>query len=62
MTKKFDYDNRTYIGATAEDCKVIHLALSEGKKLTIDHQRTCSRRYGTVDRGRKGAKSCLKLQ
>jgi len=23
MTKKFDYDNRTYIGTTAEDCKVI---------------------------------------
>ncbi|MBD5129367.1 MAG: hypothetical protein HDT43_05535 [Ruminococcaceae bacterium] len=36
MTEKIDYDNRTYVGATAEDCKVIHLALSEGKKLTID--------------------------
>ena len=36
MTEKFNYDSRTYIGATAEDCKVIHLALSEGKKLTID--------------------------
>ena len=36
MTEKEIYDNRTYVGATAEDCKVIHLALSEGKKLTID--------------------------
>ena len=36
MTEKIDYDNRTYVGATAEDCKVIHLALSEGKRLTID--------------------------
>ena len=36
MTEKFNYDSRTYIGATAEDCKVIQLALSEGKKLTID--------------------------
>lgn len=36
MTEKIDYDNRTYVGATAVDCKVIHLALSEGKKLTID--------------------------
>lgn len=36
MTEKFDYDNRTYVGVTVEDCKVIHLALSEGKKLTID--------------------------
>ena len=36
MTEKFDYDNRTYVGTTAEDCKVIHLALSEGKRLTID--------------------------
>lgn len=24
MTEKFDYDSRTYVGATAEDCKVIH--------------------------------------
>lgn len=36
MTEKLEYDNRAYVGATAEDCKVIHLALSEGKKLTID--------------------------
>lgn len=36
MTEKIDYDNRTYVGATAEDCKMIHLAVSEGKKLTID--------------------------
>ena len=36
MTEKIDYDNRTYVGATAVDCKMIHLALSEGKKLTID--------------------------
>ena len=36
MTEKNDSDNRTYVGATAEDCKMIHLALSEGKKLTID--------------------------
>ena len=36
MTEKINYDNRTYVGATAEDCKVIHLVLSEGKKLTID--------------------------
>lgn len=38
MTEKIDYDNRTYVGATAVDCKVIHLALSEGKKLTIDRE------------------------
>ena len=36
MTEIIDYDNRTYVGATAVDCKMIHLALSEGKKLTID--------------------------
>ncbi len=36
MTERFDYDSRIYVGATTEDCKVIHLALSEGKKLTID--------------------------
>lgn len=36
MTEEFDYDSREYVGATAEDCKVIHFALSEGKKLTID--------------------------
>ncbi len=36
MTERNDYDNRTYAGATAEDCKMIHLALSEGRKLTID--------------------------
>ena len=36
MTEKIDYDNRTYVGATAEDCKMIHLAISDGKKLTID--------------------------
>ena len=37
MTEKIDYDNRTYVGATAEDCKVFHLALSVGKTLTIDN-------------------------
>ena len=31
MTEKFGYDDRTYLGATAEDWKVIHLALSEKK-------------------------------
>ncbi len=36
MTEKIEYDNRIYVGATTEDCKVIHLALSEGKRLTID--------------------------
>ena len=36
MTEKIDYDNRTYIGATAVDCNMIHLAISDGKKLTID--------------------------
>ena len=33
---EFDYDSKKYVDATAEDCKVIHLALSEGKALTID--------------------------
>ncbi|MCM1167632.1 MAG: hypothetical protein NC401_16665 [Ruminococcus sp.] len=33
---EFDYDSKKYVGATAEDCKMIHLALSEGRKLTID--------------------------
>lgn len=36
MTKEVNFDSRKYVGATAEDCKMIHLALSEGKKLTID--------------------------
>ena len=36
MTEKEIYDNRTYVGATAEDCKVIHLAKKKKKKLTID--------------------------
>ena len=39
---EFDYDSKKYGGATAEDCKVIHLALSEGKNLTIDNSgRVC---------------------
>ncbi|MCM1167777.1 MAG: hypothetical protein NC299_17340 [Lachnospiraceae bacterium] len=33
---EFDYDSKKYVGATAEGCKMIHLALSEGKRLTID--------------------------
>ncbi len=36
MTEEIIYDSRIYVGATVEDCKVIHLALSEGKRLTID--------------------------
>ena len=36
MTEEIIYDSRIYVGATTEDCKVIHLALSEGKRLTID--------------------------
>ncbi len=36
MTEEIIYDSRIYVGATTEDCKVIHLALSEGKTLTID--------------------------
>ncbi len=36
MTEEIIYDSRIYVGATAENCKVIHLALSGGKRLTID--------------------------
>ena len=36
MAKDVEYDGRRYVGVTAEDCKMIHFALSEGKKLTID--------------------------
>ena len=36
MTEKFDYDSRTYIGASNEDIKIIHLALVDGKRLTMD--------------------------
>ena len=36
MADEIIFDSRTYVGVTAEDCKVIHLALSEGKRLTID--------------------------
>ena len=36
MTYKQEYSNITHVGATPEDCKVIHLALMEGKKLSID--------------------------
>ena len=36
MTAEVGFDNKKYIGATAEDCKMIHLAISKGSKLTID--------------------------
>ena len=36
MTYKQEYSSITHVGATLEDCKVIHLALMEGKKLSID--------------------------
>ena len=36
MTYKQEYSSITNVGATPEDCKVIHLALMEGKKLSID--------------------------
>ena len=36
MTIKQEYNSITHVGATPEDCKVIHLALMEGKKLSID--------------------------
>lgn len=36
MTYKQEYSSITHVGATPEDCKVIHLALIEGKKLSID--------------------------
>ncbi|MBQ8194887.1 MAG: hypothetical protein IJZ47_05925 [Oscillospiraceae bacterium] len=36
MIDKQEYNNITHVGATPEDCKVIHLALTEGKKLSID--------------------------
>lgn len=36
MTYKQEYSSITHVGATPEDCKVIHLALVEGKKLSID--------------------------
>ena len=36
MTYKQEYSSITHVGATREDCKVIHLALMEGKKPSID--------------------------
>ena len=36
MTYKQEYSSITHVGATPEDCKEIHLALMEGKKLSID--------------------------
>ena len=36
MTYKQEYSSITHVGATPVDCKVIHLALMEGKKLSID--------------------------
>lgn len=36
MAIKQEYNSITHVGATPEDCKVIHLALMEGKKLSID--------------------------
>lgn len=36
MTYKQEYSSITHVGATPEDCKVIHLALMAGKKLSID--------------------------
>lgn len=36
MTYKQEYSSITHVGAAPEDCKVIHLALMEGKKLSID--------------------------
>lgn len=36
MTYKQEYSSITHVGATPEDCKAIHLALMEGKKLSID--------------------------
>lgn len=36
MTEKFDYDSRAYVGASDEDIKIIHLALVDGKRLSMD--------------------------
>ncbi|MCX4357954.1 MAG: hypothetical protein OSJ43_17340 [Oscillospiraceae bacterium] len=36
MTEKFDYNSKTYIGASDEDIKIIHLVLVDGKRLTMD--------------------------
>ncbi len=36
MPERQEYDAKIFTGATPEDCKVIHLALSKGEKLTID--------------------------
>ena len=36
MTYKQEYSSITHVGATPEDCKVIHLALREVKKRSID--------------------------
>ena len=36
MTVEVGFDNKKYVGSTAEDCKMIHLAISKGSKLTID--------------------------
>lgn len=36
MTAEVGFDSKKYVGATAEDCKMIHLAISKGSKLTID--------------------------
>lgn len=36
MTEKFDYDSRKYIGASDENVKIIHLALVDGRRLTMD--------------------------
>ena len=36
MTEKFDYDSRTYVGASDEDIKIIYLALVDGNRLTMD--------------------------
>ena len=36
MTENIDCDSRKYVGVSDEDIKIIHLALVDGKRLTMD--------------------------
>ena len=36
MFFKYEFDSKLFTGATPEDCKMIHKALSDGVRLMID--------------------------
>ena len=58
MTEKFDYNSKTYIGASDEDIKIIHLVLVDGKRLTMDKRGRIYDESGRRSEERRVGKEC----